>query len=173
MYRSATLAMVVSSTSMNVGTTTATATNQGLIAGRLTRGGASVMPLMMRALFSRLRFGLVPAGRSPSRNHTSPKRKRGAPLASPLGFRGALRKRLMRLQDVAGVRPRGGFLVVHVGDDRQADEQGDLVRVVIGQFDSYGKSLHDLDVVARGVLRRQQGEGFTRPHGETGDAALE
>src|SRR4051812_12493872 len=34
MYRSATLAMVVSSTSMNVGTTTATATNQGLIAGR-------------------------------------------------------------------------------------------------------------------------------------------
>ena len=38
MYRSATLAIVVSSTSMNVGTTTAMATNQGLIAGRLDRG---------------------------------------------------------------------------------------------------------------------------------------
>ena len=35
MYRSATLAIVVSSTSMKVGTTTAAATNQGLIAGRL------------------------------------------------------------------------------------------------------------------------------------------
>ena len=36
MYRSETLAIVVSRTSMNVGTTTAVATNQGLIAGRLT-----------------------------------------------------------------------------------------------------------------------------------------
>src|SRR5207302_10742541 len=39
MYRSATLAMVVSITSMNVGMTTATATIHGLIAGRLTAGG--------------------------------------------------------------------------------------------------------------------------------------
>src|SRR5437867_12445515 len=45
MYRSATLAIVVSSTSMNVGTTTAMATNQGLIAGRLTAPGARVTPL--------------------------------------------------------------------------------------------------------------------------------
>src|SRR5262249_31271319 len=42
MYRSATLAMVVSSTSMNVGMTTAMATNQGLIAGRLRALGAMV-----------------------------------------------------------------------------------------------------------------------------------
>ena len=42
MYRSATLAIVVSSTSMKVGTTTAAATNQGLIAGRLRSLGASV-----------------------------------------------------------------------------------------------------------------------------------
>src|SRR5579883_2695718 len=42
MYRSATLAMVVSSTSMKVGMTTAMATNQGLIAGRLRAPGARV-----------------------------------------------------------------------------------------------------------------------------------
>ena len=42
MYRSATLAMVVSSTSMKVGMTTATATNQGLITGRLLAPGAIV-----------------------------------------------------------------------------------------------------------------------------------
>ena len=50
MYRSATLAIVVSSTSMNVGTTTATATNQGLIAGRLTALGARATLLMRRLL---------------------------------------------------------------------------------------------------------------------------
>src|SRR6516225_4885216 len=48
MYRSATLAMVVSSTSMNVGMTTATAINQGLIAGRLGALGARVSLLMRR-----------------------------------------------------------------------------------------------------------------------------
>ena len=41
MYRSATLAIVVSSTSMKVGTTTAAATNHGLITGRLRALGAS------------------------------------------------------------------------------------------------------------------------------------
>ena len=41
MYRRATLAMVVSSTSMNVGMTTATATIQGLIAVRRSVVGAS------------------------------------------------------------------------------------------------------------------------------------
>ena len=46
MYRSATLAIVVSSTSMNVGTTTAAATNQGLIAGRLAAVGARATLLM-------------------------------------------------------------------------------------------------------------------------------
>src|SRR5262249_37029877 len=48
MYRSETLAIVVSSTSMNVGTTTATATNQGLIAGRFT------VAVPGEALFTRL-----------------------------------------------------------------------------------------------------------------------
>src|SRR6266852_5359160 len=40
--------MVVSSTSMNVGTITAAATNQGLIAGRLTAGGESATLLMIQ-----------------------------------------------------------------------------------------------------------------------------
>src|SRR5260370_41684527 len=39
--------MVVSSTSMNVGTTTAAATNQGLIARRPTAGGANATLLMI------------------------------------------------------------------------------------------------------------------------------
>ena len=34
----------------------------------------------------------------------------------------ALRKWVIRLQYVSGVRPRGRLFVVHVGDDRQADE---------------------------------------------------
>src|SRR5262245_24562952 len=45
MYRSATLAIVVSNTSMKVGMTTAMATNQGLIAGRLRVLGAMVTRL--------------------------------------------------------------------------------------------------------------------------------
>ena len=50
MYRRGTLAIVVSRISMNVGTTTAVATNQGLIAGRLTAVGASATLLMTRLL---------------------------------------------------------------------------------------------------------------------------
>src|SRR5580704_2599031 len=42
MYRSATLAMVVSSTSMNVGMTTATATTHGLIAGPTAARGEGI-----------------------------------------------------------------------------------------------------------------------------------
>src|SRR5262249_34833832 len=52
MYRSATLAIVVSSTSMKVGTTTAAATNQGLIAGRLAAVG-SMATLLMGGLLRR------------------------------------------------------------------------------------------------------------------------
>src|SRR5689334_22563525 len=51
-YRSATLAMVVSSTSMNVGMTTAMATHQGLIAGRPAAVGAWAT-LLMRGLHRR------------------------------------------------------------------------------------------------------------------------
>ena len=49
MYRSETIATVVSKTSINVGMITAAATNQALIAGRLAAAGASATLLMMRA----------------------------------------------------------------------------------------------------------------------------
>ena len=48
MYRIEAVAIVVSRISMNVGTTTAVATNQGLTAGRLTAVGASATLLIMR-----------------------------------------------------------------------------------------------------------------------------
>src|SRR5690242_17686684 len=67
MYRSATLAIVVSSTSMNVGMTTATATNQGLTAGRLAAAGARAS-LLMRGLLREDR--VLIGGRSP--DHPSP-----------------------------------------------------------------------------------------------------
>ena len=105
------------------------------------------------------------------------------------GLRALSRGRRLRLQDLgrgalrqrreAAARhspacgPVGRFLVVHVGDDRQADEQRGLVRVVVGQLDADRQPLDDLHEVAGGVLRRQQGEGLTGPHGEAGDAALE
>ena len=77
------------------------------------------------------------------------------------------------MQDRPGVGPRWPLLVVHVGGDREADEQRDLVRVVVDQLDADRQPLDDLHEVARGILRRQQGEGLPGPHGEAGDAALE
>ncbi len=70
---------------------------------------------------------------------------------------GALRQRAKRLQDITGVRPGGTLLVVHVGDHREADEQRGLLRVVVGRLDPHREPLDDLHEVARGVLRRQQG----------------
>ncbi len=93
------------------------------------------------------------------------------------GFRGGgcggpWRKLAKRLQDLSGVRPSGRFLVVDVRDDRETDEQGALVGVVVSQLDPDRQPLDDLHEVAGGVLRRQQGQGLTGPHGEAGDAAL-
>jgi hypothetical protein len=50
MYRIEAVAIVVSRISMNVGTTTATATSQGLTAGRLTALEARATVLMTRLL---------------------------------------------------------------------------------------------------------------------------
>ena len=86
---------------------------------------------------------------------------------------GRLRKLAKRLQDLSGVRPGGRFLEVDVGDDREADEQGALLGVVVRQLDPDRQTLDDLHEVAGGVLRRQQGQGLTGPHREAGDAALE
>src|SRR5437764_503829 len=97
MYRSATLATVVSSTSMNVGTTTATATNQGLIAGRPAEETGRVALLMVCA-----------RGRARDR------------CGAGSEARGTLRQVVRRLQDFPGVRPRGRFLEVHVGGAGQA-----------------------------------------------------
>src|SRR5438132_1920156 len=87
-----------------------------------------------------------------------------------LGWAG--RQGRKRLQELPGIGPLGWFLVVDVRLDRQADEQGLLVGVVIGQLDANRQTLHDLHKVARGVLRRQQREGLAGSHRETSDAAL-
>src|SRR4051812_11672479 len=104
--------MVVSSTSMNVGITTATATTQGLIARRPAAAGESATLLMTRT-----------ASGSGARR-------------SPPGHGGALRRGEDRLQEVAGVGAGGRLLVVDAGLDRQADEQRGPVRVVVGQLDA-------------------------------------
>src|SRR5215470_3022468 len=69
MYRSATLAIVVSSTSINVGMTTAMATNQGLIAGRPRALGAGVSLLMRELLRQEERRRMNRRG-SPARPRT-------------------------------------------------------------------------------------------------------
>ena len=89
--------------------------------------------------------------------------------AAPWGLR-----QLRQLsQEHPRVWPCGRLLVIDVGSHRQADEQGLFVGVVVGQFDADGQPLDDLDEVARGVLRRQQGQGLAGPHGEAGDPAFE
>src|SRR5262245_51841509 len=123
--------MVVSSTSMNVGMTTAMATTHGLIARRPTRAGWSGRLLMMDAPFA---WFCLPGSR--------------------LLRRWSLREGGERLQDVAGVGPRGLLLEVDVRGDRQADEQRVPVRVVVCQLDAYRQALDDLDEVAGGVLGR-------------------
>src|SRR5258707_4648123 len=134
--------MVVSSPSMKVGMITATATIQGLIAGRLIAGAESATVLMKltppRAIHAPRRAGSVSDRRMPR---------------SRSRIRRELRQWVSRLQDVPGVRPFGRFLVVHVGRDRQADKQGGVfVRVVVRQFDADRQSLDDLHEVAGGVL---------------------
>src|SRR6476469_6283401 len=96
-YRSATFAIVVSSTSMNVGMTTAEATSQGLIAGRLTAVWTRVALLTREPL-------LVAGG--PSRETCQAWSMRYFFEDRSLGLR-ALWGRVERLQDLAGVRPGG------------------------------------------------------------------
>ena len=48
-----------------------------------------------------------------------------------------------------------------------------FVGVVVGQFDADGQPLDDLDEVAGGVLRRQQGQALAGPHSEAEDPAFE
>src|SRR5262245_53581331 len=107
MYRSATLAIVVSRTSMNVGMTTAMATSQGLTARRLTSAGARARLLMRRLLRQ--------AGgrrREPRVLRAPPSRAAGAlgeggNRSRGVGDGGTLREWVKRLQDLPGMRPRG------------------------------------------------------------------
>src|SRR5262245_65808853 len=125
--------MVVSSTSMNVGMTTAAATIHGLTATRRAVVGARATVLMVRTP------GLSP---SPFRGRGEGTRD-GRGLAS--GFRGADRRRGHRLQHGAGVGAGGRFLGVDARLDRQADEQGGLIRVVVSQLNADRQALHTLN----------------------------
>ena len=61
------------------------------------------------------------------------------------------------------MRPGWPILIVHVGRDREADEQGGLVRVVVGQFHPDREPLDDLHEVVGRVLRRQERQGLADP----------
>src|SRR5260221_1926243 len=84
-----------------------------------------------------------------------------------------MRKRAKRLEEIPRVRPRGLLLDVHIRDDREADEQRLLVRLVVRELDANRQALDDFHEVARGVLWRQQREGLPRTHREAGDAPLQ
>ena len=60
-----------------------------------------------------------------------------------------------------------------VGVDRKADEERQLVRIVIHQIDPHRQPLHDFHEIARRILRRQQRQRRAGAHREAGDAALE
>src|SRR5262249_32114235 len=156
MYRSATLAIVVSSTSMNVGMTTATATSQGLIDRRPTAVEATIALVILGRdpLWRTARCDLATTcSNDPDRSRTTEARfgrRRGRRGFGDAGGRLTLRERQRRLQVGAGVRSRSGLVVVHVRYDRQTDEEGHLVRIVVGQLDPYRQSLNDLHVIPRG-----------------------
>src|SRR5215472_3572317 len=160
-YRRATFVIVVSRISMNVGTTTTQATIQWLIAGRLTAVGLIAMLLMVHPPLT------IHHSRSTISFSLAAKRSISSRLGAGGGCGG------QRLQDLPRVWPRRRLLVVHVRRDRHANEEWRLGRVVVGQFDPDRQPLDDLDEVAGGVLRRQQGERLARSHGEARDPALE
>src|SRR5262245_42551901 len=117
--------MVVSSTSMNVGMTTATATSQGLTARRLTAAGARATLLMVCAP--------SPSGR-------------GGGLRQE-------RRRLQLLAFSGDVPVDERLLVLDVRGHRQADEEGFLVGIVVVRvdLDPDGQPLDDLHEVTGGV----------------------
>ncbi len=63
----------------------------------------------------------------------------------------------------------GRLLVPDVGNDREADEQRILVGIVVREVDAHRQALHDLDEVARRILRGQEREGRAGPHREARD----
>ena len=77
------------------------------------------------------------------------------------------------LEKLPGIGSDERLVEMDVGNDRGAEEQRLLVRVVSFKLDADRQPLDDLDEVAGGILRRQQCECRSRPHGEAGDPAVE
>src|SRR4051812_39288398 len=132
MYRRATLAMVVSSTSMNVGTRTATAINQGPKRGPEVRGRRSeVMRVSAdrRALLCKHR-GVASTLVGRRMSVAAILRDRGGRrrlfCRRVRRFPGGSHRRLgqlyLRLQHLAGVRPRRLLAIINVRHDREADK---------------------------------------------------
>src|SRR5580692_12411351 len=85
------------------------------------------------------------------------------------------RRRLLleALKKLPGFGSTQRFIEIDVGDNRCADEQRFLVRIVILKLDPDRQPLNDLDEVAGGILRRQQGERRSGPHRKPGDPTAE
>ncbi len=77
------------------------------------------------------------------------------------------------LQKLAGIGSGGRLVEVDVGNNRRADKQRALVRIVVCKVDPNRQSLHHLDEVARSVFRRQQRQRRSGPLGKAGNAPLE
>src|SRR6202161_423773 len=83
------------------------------------------------------------------------------------------RVRRRGLQELSRVGSGGRLFEEDVGDDRRADKQRALVRIVVLEVDANRQSLHHLDEVAGGVLRRQQRQSRSGTLGKAGNAPLE
>jgi hypothetical protein len=77
------------------------------------------------------------------------------------------------LKELPGIGAGGRPIEIDVRNDRSADEQRLLVRIVALKLNPDRQPLDDLDVVARGILRRQQCERRSGPHGEAREPAFE
>jgi hypothetical protein len=77
------------------------------------------------------------------------------------------------LKKLPGIGADKRLVEIDVWNDRSTDEERLPVRVVSFKLDSHRQPLDDLDVVARGILRRQQRECRSRPHSKAGDPAIE
>src|SRR6185437_7023244 len=80
------------------------------------------------------------------------------------------------LSDMAGSWCPGGSVGagdVDLGLHREPDAQGVLRQLPGVEVDAHRQALHDLDPVARGVLRRDQREGRAGAAGEAAHAAVE
>ena len=159
MYRRATLAMLVSITSMNAGRATAAAISHGLRPPAPDSGGGA--------------HGRPPARRG--RRGGGSRRGWGRGRLGPAAGR---RRRAGSRVTGTGVwsfcpafGPGRRVPVVDVRGDRQADEQRGVGRRRLGQLDPDREPLHHLDEVPGGVLRRQQGQRRAGPRGEPGHPA--